>query len=116
MTAPNSAIAAAAITCCPQSVSIWFASLSGTMMTLSEVATKMIARSSGVLISPTECRRRAAPRPSANEIAKPTSEVASRAPRSRSTWISRPARNSRQARPTVEKTSTGVVSEARPSP
>ena len=46
-TAPNSAIAAAAITCWPQSVSVSRASLSGTMMMLSEVATKMIATSSG---------------------------------------------------------------------
>ena len=86
------------------------------MMMLSEVAAKMIANSSWVLIRSTECRARAAPKPSAKEIAKPAREVASRAPRSRSTWISRPARNSRHANPTVEKTSTGVVAEAIPSP
>jgi hypothetical protein len=52
MTAPNSAIAAAAITCCPQSVSVSRASFSGTMMMLSDVATKTIATSRGVFTRP----------------------------------------------------------------
>ena len=86
------------------------------MMMLSEVATKTIATSSGVLIRPTACRIEAHPKASANEIAKPASEVVRSAPRSRSTWISRPARNSRQARPTVENTSTGSVDDAIPIP
>ncbi len=85
------------------------------MITLSEVATRITATSSGVLISPTSCSGAAI----AAAIMKPSAKLArprsSTAPRSFGTSISRPARKSSAARPMVEKRFTAGLEWAIPS-
>lgn len=96
-----------AITCWPKGVLTSPASRSGTMITLSDVATRITATSSGVLINPTSCSGAAIAAAIMKPRAKQASPRSSTSPRSLLTSISRPARNRSAASPTVEKSSTG---------
>ena len=91
-------------------------SLSTGTITPSEVATSTIATNSGDLTNPPAFR----PRPStiaiANDTAKPSAVSFRTLPRRRSTSISRPERNSRNASPTSARIDTGRSGLTQPSP
>ena len=112
--APNSATDAAAITSWPKSVTVSPASLSGTMMTLSDVATTITAISTGDSDRPAAEASPPTPNPSTQEIAKPPSARRMLRPRRRSRSISIPARKSSIARPTSEKTCSAPSTCAQP--
>ncbi len=108
MIAPKSAIVLAAITSCPSVEPLSPASLSTGISTPSEVAESAIATSSGASTRPASLRPPAATSAIANDTAKLTPASFRTRPRKRAKSISRPARKSRNASPSVA--TTAIVS------
>ena len=115
ITAPKSAIDAAATTSWPASPSIASASLRTGTTSPSDVAHSVIATSSGAVVSPVAAMATPRPIAIANDSAKPASARRSGRPLNRWTSISRPARNSRKARPMRARTCTGGSIVTHPS-
>ncbi len=115
ITAPKSAMDAAAMISCPVRPVACPESLSTGTTSPSEVAHRMIATSSGDEVKPAADSASPASTASANDATKPSSASVSGRPRSRRMSISRPARNSRNASPINASTSTGGSTCTHPS-
>ena len=115
ITAPKSAIDAAAMISWPVAPPSWPESLSTGTTSPSDVEHRMIAMSSGAEANPPAASSSATTTAIAKDTTKPVSARISGRPRSLCTSISRPARNSRNARPIRASTWTGASTCTQPS-
>ena len=115
ITVAKSAIVAPATTSCPNVEEISPESFSTGTTTPSEVDDKTIAMKRGWLTQPAFFRTRPATIAITNDTTKPRAAIFKTRPRSFSNSISSPARKSRKARPTIERTRTGSSTWTHPS-
>jgi hypothetical protein len=116
MIEPKSAIEAAAMTSSPRLELMLPESFSTGKITPSAVATRTTAMNSGDFTKPPDRRPIPIRIAMANDTTNPSAVSFTMRPRRRSTSISRPERNSRNASPIRARTETGASGFAQPSP
>ncbi len=115
ITEAKSAIEEAAMVSWPSDVDTSPASLRTGTTSPSEVAHRVMARNTGLWITPAVWRPSPNTRPRLSEAAKPMRDMVRNLPFSRAGSISRPARNSSMARPSRARIWMGMSSRAQPS-